>query len=74
VYSRASAAGSNPNSRSVALVIGLMLTSFVRRKSSPNIAANERAIAELVTVVQSMRPDLNAARISGLGVATSVLR
>ena len=56
VYSAASAAGRWPNSRSVPEVNGLMLASLARRKSSPKRPASERAIAELVTVIQSIRP------------------
>ena len=44
-----------------------------RCKASPNRAANDRAIAELVTVTQWMRPSANAAAISGSASAISSL-
>ena len=68
---RASAAGSWPNWRSTPDVMGLMLAKRLRRKASPNKATSERAIEELVTVTQSMRPSAIAARTSARGWATS---
>ncbi len=70
----ASASGSKPSSRKVAEVTGLMLTIFVLRKSSPSIFTTDRAIAELVTVTQSIFPPFNAATISASAAETSVLK
>ena len=41
-----------------------MLARRLRPKARPNNAASERAIAELVTVTQSMRPPSSAATTS----------
>lgn len=52
-----------PSSRRTPEVIGLIETSCVRRKSSPNNSTSERAIAELVTVVQVIFPARSRSRI-----------
>ena len=50
-----------------------MLANRTLPSASPNRAANDRAIAELVTVTQSMRPSASAAAISGSAAAISVV-
>ena len=50
-----------------------MLANLALRKPWPNIAASERAMAELVTVIQSIRPDFNRSAIWASGWVTSRL-
>ncbi len=54
-------------------VTGLMLASLLCRNFSPKRATSERAIEELVTVIQSIFPVASFAAISGSGWSTSLL-